>query len=155
MASPHGAGMIRLHATCVDVDGHGVLLQGPSAAGKSDLALRLIADGARLVSDDYTDIDIQDGRLVATGPEPIRGLLEIRGLGILCMDADARVEHASVAALIELVAPEEVERLPNSSSTMVLSVPVPTFHLTPFEASAVAKVRLAVGLATGRILSVP
>ena len=43
--------MIRAHGTCVEIDGSGVLLRGPSGSGKSDLALRLIDGGARLVAD--------------------------------------------------------------------------------------------------------
>ena len=41
----------RLHATTVSIGGQGVLLEGPSGIGKSDLALRLIDRGAMLVSD--------------------------------------------------------------------------------------------------------
>ena len=37
--------MIRVHGTAVALGGDGVLLRGPSGSGKSDLALRLIAEG--------------------------------------------------------------------------------------------------------------
>ena len=37
---------VNIHATCVAVGPHGVLLLGKSGAGKSDLALRLIDGGA-------------------------------------------------------------------------------------------------------------
>ncbi|MBA3881078.1 MAG: aldolase, partial [Sphingobium sp.] len=43
-----------LHVSCVAIGDRAVLIEGRSGAGKSDLALRLIDRGARLVSDDYT-----------------------------------------------------------------------------------------------------
>jgi serine kinase of HPr protein (carbohydrate metabolism regulator) len=49
-----------------------VLILGPSGSGKSDLALRLIERGARLVSDDQTALFVEDGRLFAESPPPIR-----------------------------------------------------------------------------------
>ena len=41
-----------VHASAVSLGGRGVLILGRSGAGKSGLALRLIALGAQLVSDD-------------------------------------------------------------------------------------------------------
>ena len=47
----------QIHATCIALDGRGVLLRGPSGSGKSDMALRLIDAGAELVADDRVDLD--------------------------------------------------------------------------------------------------
>ena len=41
---------LNLHATAVVIDGHAILLTGPSGSGKSDLALRLIDRGAGLIA---------------------------------------------------------------------------------------------------------
>ena len=49
-----------LHASCVAIGDLAVLIQGHSGAGKSDLALRLVDRGAKLVSDDYTLL-LRDG----------------------------------------------------------------------------------------------
>ncbi|MBM3488544.1 MAG: hypothetical protein FJX67_18250, partial [Alphaproteobacteria bacterium] len=54
-------GPLRLHATCIAVDGIGVLVRGASGAGKSDLALRLIDAGARLVADDQVLVEAAAG----------------------------------------------------------------------------------------------
>ncbi|MEN8196664.1 MAG: hypothetical protein ABFS30_09120, partial [Pseudomonadota bacterium] len=56
----------QVHATCVEISGCGVLIRGAPGSGKSDLALRLIEEGARLVADDRTDVAVVQGRLVAT-----------------------------------------------------------------------------------------
>ena len=50
------AGRLLLHATAVAIDGRAVLLRGASGSGKSDLALRLIDAGARLVADDQSEL---------------------------------------------------------------------------------------------------
>ena len=78
--------MERLHCTCVQVMGAGILLCGQPASGKSDLALRLIDGGGVLVADDYTEIEARDGRLFGRPPETIRGLLEVRGIGVVKRD---------------------------------------------------------------------
>ena len=54
----------QIHATAVLLDGKGVVLRGPSGSGKSDLALRLIDEGAILIADDRVDVKIIDGQLI-------------------------------------------------------------------------------------------
>ena len=50
-ASPSAsAPTLWLHATCVELNATGIVLLGPSGSGKSDLALRRINRGARLVA---------------------------------------------------------------------------------------------------------
>ena len=58
-------------------------LFGPSGAGKSDLALRLIDRGAKLIADDRVDLVDDGNRVVLSAPARIKGLIEVRGLGIL------------------------------------------------------------------------
>ena len=133
--------MEQIHATTIDIDGSGVLLSGPSGSGKSDLALRLIDGGARLVADDRTDLALADGRLVASAPREIAGRMEVRGLGVLEKDA---VPQTVLALVVELVDPEDVERAPKAAATTtLLEVDVPVVRLHAFEASAAAKVRAA------------
>ncbi len=75
---------ITLHGTLVEVFGVGVLIQGESSVGKSEAALGLIERGHRLISDDVVRIKRKEGSyLVGSGPELIRHLMEIRGIGII------------------------------------------------------------------------
>lgn len=133
--------MIQVHGTCVEVGGSGVLLRGASGSGKSDLALRLIDGGAFLVADDRVDLRILRGALIATAPEPIAGQMEVRGIGIVSVPT---VDQARLTLVIDLVPPEMVERLPEPSACAFLDVRVPLVQLAAFEASAAAKIRLAV-----------
>jgi HPr kinase/phosphorylase len=129
-----------LHATAIAVEGHAVLLRGASGAGKSDLGLRLIDAGARLIADDQSEIFRRGDRVIVRAPPVIAGLLEVRGIGIYRLDALA---EAPVALLVDLVPVETLERLPARQSQTVLGLALPRIALAPFEVSAVAKLRLA------------
>lgn len=123
------------------------MLRGPSGSGKSDLALRLIDNGARLVADDRTDLVVEDGRLIASSPAPIAGKLEVRGVGILALPVVAR---SRVGIAVDLVAASAVERLPAAQRCSYLGVELPLIAIAPFEASAPAKLRaVARALAVG------
>lgn len=142
----------KTHGTCVEIDGLGVLLRGPSGSGKSDLALRLIDDGGRLVSDDYTELSLQGATLIARAPESIKDLIEVRGVGVLKIGAALQVE---LGVVIDLVASQQVDRLADDETVQLLGLPVARFRLAPFEASAPAKVRLIVRRCKGDIVHVP
>ena len=129
-----------VHATTVAWKGTAVLLRGPSGAGKSDLALRLLDDGWSLVADDQTRLQRKADALAASAPEAISGRLEVRGLGIRQVPV---LDEASVGLLVDLVAPEEVPRLPEDIWEELLGVRLPVIALDPFEASAPSKLRLA------------
>jgi serine kinase of HPr protein (carbohydrate metabolism regulator) len=129
-----------LHATAIAIEGHAVLLCGASGAGKSDLGLRLIDAGARLVADDQSELFRRGDRVIVRAPATIAGLLEVRGIGIFRLDALA---EAPVALLADLVPAETLERLPARQSRTILGLALPRIVLASFEASAGAKLRLA------------
>jgi HPr kinase/phosphorylase len=132
--------MILVHGTTIALDGDGVLLRGPSGSGKSDLALRLIDLGARLVSDDQTELTREAQGLVARSPRTIAGRIEVRGVGILKVPT---VPSAAVRLVVDLVVPDRVERLPEPQFSEYLQCCIPLLALAPFEASTPAKIRLA------------
>ena len=143
-----GAAPLNIHATCVALAAgdawHGVLLRGPSGVGKSDLAIRLIDAGARLVADDRTELTAEAGHLVARPPAVLAGLVEARGLGILRVPAEKLLAAAPVVLIVDLVAAAEIDRLPEPQSETLLAIKVPRIRLTAFDASTSAKIRLAV-----------
>ena len=134
------ADTLLVHATSVAIGGRAVLLRGPSGSGKSDLALRLIDAGARLVADDRSELRRDGDALMIRAPATIAGLIEARGVGILRV---APLADAPLALIADLVAPDAVERLPEPRSETILGLSIPLIALAPFEASAPAKLRLA------------
>ena len=77
-----------IHAVLVDVHGVGTLITGDSGIGKSETALELIKRGHRLVSDDAVEISrYGEDVLYGTAPEILRHVMEVRGLGILNVNA--------------------------------------------------------------------
>jgi serine kinase of HPr protein (carbohydrate metabolism regulator) len=144
---------VLVHGTAVAINGEAILLRGPPGAGKSDLALRLIDAGARLVADDQTELHRSAGKIFVSAPVEISGLIEARGVGILRLDALAK---ARLALLVDLVKPSEIERLPESRAEEVLGISVPLIVLAPFEPSAAAKLRFALrALQAGQVPSIP
>ncbi|GER06153.1 HPr kinase [Iodidimonas muriae] len=132
--------MTLVHASCVALERGAVLLRGPSGSGKSDLALRLIDGGALLVADDYVALAPRDGLLMAHPPEQLRGLLEVRGIGLVRLDY---LPSARIRLIVDLLPPDAIERLPKPQTETVEGVVLPRIALTAFEPSASAKVRMA------------
>ena len=130
--------MKNIHATCVSYQNEGILLLGKSKAGKSDLALRLIENkGATLVSDDRVDLELKDGELTASAPAVLAGLLEVRGVGSCRLRYQKR---AKIKLVVELVAKEDVERLPKPAFWEFEGKTVPLLKLDAFEISAADKI---------------
>ncbi len=114
MADPRVAPTV--HASAVLIGGRGILLRGASGAGKSILALDLLAEAARrgldaaLVADDRTVLQPTHGRLIARAATTLAGRAELRGLGIV----EVAHEPAMVVALVVDVVWEQPPRLPDA-----------------------------------------
>jgi HPr kinase/phosphorylase len=132
-----------VHATAVSIGGQGVLLVGPPGSGKSDLALRLIDRGAKLIADDRVRVD-SSGLL--SPPPAIAGLIEVRGFGL------AQMAHVSgIAAKLLVDLGQVPDRMPHPAVRCICGLELPCMMVSAFEASTPLKVELAVaqGLPTG------
>ena len=115
----------------------GALIEGRSGAGKSDLALRAIEAGFRLVADDRVVLWTCGGRLYGRAPDTLQGLLEVRGLDVV------REPGLSFCEVALLVSPGDPERIPPRNRAKRLEVELPAVILPYGEASAPAKLRRA------------
>ena len=128
-----------IHATCVEINSAGILVLGTSGAGKSDLALRLIENkNAILVADDRTDIEQIDGAIFAYPPSTIKGLLEVRGVGIVNMPYLEKVQVKLAVNLVDNI--EKIERMPKNKFYEFSQSKIPMIDIYPFEVSATDKI---------------
>jgi serine kinase of HPr protein (carbohydrate metabolism regulator) len=145
---------LAVDGTAVALGDVALLLTGTSGSGKSDLALRLIDAGAKLIADDCVELIVRAGRLCCqaprTMPPALHGRIEARGIGIL--PVPAAEGPVPLQWCVELVPGGPIERLPAAESRRFLGIDAPLLRLDPFEASAVAKLRLAAACAPGLIM---
>jgi serine kinase of HPr protein (carbohydrate metabolism regulator) len=123
----------------------GVLIEGPSGAGKSDLALRALDHGFRLVADDRVTLWLSDGRLFGRAPDPLAGLMELRGLGVLGASAVPFSEVALVARC------GDPERMPEPETADILGISLPVVTVAALEMSAPAKLSRALARFDGGV----
>lgn len=80
------------HANCLQLGGKGLLIMGPSGSGKSTLTLSLLDRAewskreAKLISDDYTVLRAENGKLHGYTPDNLQGGIEIRGAGLYMIE---------------------------------------------------------------------
>lgn len=80
----HLAPCITRSGVMMEIYGEGVLIQGISGVGKSEVAIELIKRGHRIIADDAVDIrEINPGLLEARSPELIEHYMELRGIGVI------------------------------------------------------------------------
>lgn len=127
-----------VHASCVVVQGQGVLIIGPSGSGKSSLALQMMALGAQLVGDDRIDLRMQDGQAIADAMPNIRDLIEARGIGLLRAQCAGPVPLAYVVDLGQA----EPDRLPEPEHIGVLRQTVPLLRVAGTPNLAAALIQL-------------
>lgn len=120
----------------------GILIEGPSGSGKSDLALRALDQGFRLVADDRVIVFRSGDRLFGRAPAPLAGRIEARGLGIVRRDP---LPFAEVGLIVRCAArPEHVPRMSDDESEILLGRRLPRLDLWPLEAVAPIKLREAI-----------
>ncbi|CDX19379.1 conserved hypothetical protein [Mesorhizobium plurifarium] len=117
-----------IHGTALLIGQHGVLVTGPSGAGKTTLALALIDHCrtrgmfSRLVGDDQLFAAAHGGRLVCRAPASIAGLCEVHGIG----PRSLAFEPAAVIDLVvRLVEPADMARLQDETTETIAGCRMP------------------------------
>lgn len=128
----------RMHSSSVVIDDNGVLILGDSGSGKSDLALRLIDNGATLISDDISICRKNSNNIYLYCPPEIKGLLEVREIGIITVPF---VERIKLRLVVNLKS-DNNERFPKDSSFRILGIKIPIINIEGKNSSAVAKIKV-------------
>ena len=128
----------RIHSTSVVIDDNGVLILGDSGSGKSDLALRLIDNGATLISDDISICRKNSNNIYLYCPPEIKGLLEVREIGIITVPF---VERIKLRLVVNLKSKNN-ERFPKDNSFRILGIKIPLISIEGKNSSAVAKIKV-------------
>ena len=128
----------RMHSSSVVIDDNGVLILGDSGSGKSDLALRLIDSGATLISDDISICRKNSNNIYLYCPPEIKGLLEVREIGIITVPF---VEKIKLRLVVNLKSNNN-ERFPKDSSFRILGIKIPIINIEGKNSSAVAKIKV-------------
>ena len=128
----------RIHSTSVVIDDNGVLILGDSGSGKSDLALRLIDNGATLISDDISICRKNSNNIYLYCPPEIKGLLEVRDIGIITVPF---VERIKLRLVVNLKSNNN-ERFPKDSTYKILGIKIPIINIEGKNSSAVAKIKV-------------
>lgn len=139
---------MRLHASCVALDGAALLLLGPPGSGKSALALRLMGIGWSLVADDQVVLTAAAGALHAAPPPEGAGLMEVRGLGLY-----EGLPHtgAPLALVAEMMPQAAIPRLPAPAEWRALGIALPRLALDATDAAAPQKAAWALATARGTL----
>ena len=126
-----------LSAVLMVVYGKGVLLMGESGIGKSEAALELIGDGMAMVADDRVDVERVHNTIIGHAPELLKGMLEIRGIGIIdvmrMFGANSLTDKHTIDLVIDLRhydGTQEYNRLESSADYYrILGISIPKIIL--------------------------
>lgn len=130
---------ISLHGTAIEINRHSVIIMGPSASGKSDLALRLVDRGAKLITDDLVNIIGNKDAPIAVQTSQHINSIEIRGVGIIPMEC---VNNIPLKLVVQLT--NNYERTPSPLPLMGYGqYIIPCLKISAFEISAPIKIEQA------------
>lgn len=128
-----------MHASFVLWRNKGILFRGKSGSGKSELALKFIENkNAVLVADDVVALKTRQNKLLGYAPENIRGLLEIRNVGISRYEFAAEAEVSLLVNLVQYK--ENLERLPKNKTENILGVEIPAIDLYANDTTILEKI---------------
>jgi HPr kinase/phosphorylase len=129
-----------LHGVFMEISGIGLLLQGHSGIGKSELALELISRGHRLVADDAPILTkTSSNTITGSSPSLLQDFMEVQGLGILnirAMFGSNAIKTTKILHLLIQLIPQEAITIENTrrlegeiSEDHVLGIPISVIAL--------------------------
>jgi HPr kinase/phosphorylase len=134
-----------IHASAVALAGRGVLVRGRSGSGKSSLVLQILSAepvGSALIADDRVALKADGGRVIASAPELLAGLLEIRGQGILRLPY---LSPAAIDLIVDIVPKDDCPRMPTGEQRQacLAGINLQRIFLAAGGADGAARVRAA------------
>ncbi|WEK83289.1 MAG: HPr(Ser) kinase/phosphatase [Mycoplasma sp.] len=133
------ANYVLIHGSLMQIDGIGVLIQGESGVGKSEVTLQLVRQNAIFIGDDAIEATNLGNHLFAKSSDIAGKFLEVRGIGLINMTQMFGVskvkESTTVDVVITLVKSDNVqrqyfERVGEKQQTMdILGVKIPFYRI--------------------------
>ena len=117
-----------IHASSVDINGKGVVILGKSGAGKSNLAIKLISMGAKLISDDKTHVKFKENKIIISKPETTPNFIEARGIGLIKVPFVVSSKLFCFVKITNL----ELNRLPNAKNKYCFGKKIKLMEFNPF-----------------------
>ena len=117
-----------IHASSVDINGKGVVILGKSGAGKSNLAIKLISMGAKLISDDQTHFKFKENKIIISKPETTPNFIEARGIGLIKVPFVVSSKLFCFVKITNL----ELNRLPNAKNKHCYGKKIKLMEFNPF-----------------------
>lgn len=104
---------VTIHASLVIVNGYGVVIRGKSGIGKSEAVLELIQKGNSFVSDDSVVIKRIGNKFFGEPASITRGVLEVRGIGLIDVPfvygQSTLKEQAEINLIVDLIDSQEIK----------------------------------------------
>lgn len=126
-----------IHANSILFEDVTFLIKGASGSGKSDLSLRLMAQGAQLIADDRTLIYTDHKDIYVAAHENIKGKIEVRGIGIIDVPT---LKMAKCDVILEL--DSEYPRYPTQKDYIFYKNLLNYYKLNPFENTIIEKLKI-------------
>jgi HPr kinase/phosphorylase len=131
-----------IHGTCVALNQKAVLICGKPGFGKSSLALQLIDRGATLIADDQTILILEKEKIMATAPLALKGLMEVREVGICSLSYQ---DKSPLKLCVDLCEENQLERLPKCNFAKHHGLRIPLLKLKKNDPLGAIKVELKLG----------
>ena len=133
---------MQIHATDIEWQKKGILFIGKSGYGKSTAALLLMEKGAKLIADDQVILTLNKKRCIATCADTIKNKMEVRGIGVVDVEAKRKTSVDLVVFLTKKA--EDVPRMPEAQYWNFVDVRIPAITLCAFENAFCQRLNIAI-----------